>query len=210
MQHVALVFLTHRHGFIHPGNFEVAFLVEGHFHAGVEFAAIGQAFQQLKLIPVAIHIVHRGDAEGGGIGNAALQKILIKAALGRRCCRLRIFPGCHAEPFAPAGWGYGLHQHIGGGLTQFAGCQAIRIKDNFIADGKIAAPHDVCRLERPGVGPHGVVIKAAHNKWNIRHDAVEKLAGNGTINPQALMGDALGDDDIGLWTRLAILRNCVR
>ena len=63
MQHVAFILRVHFDCFINASNFKIVFLMKRNFHAGVKLAAIQNAFQQFKLIPVAIHIVHGGDTQ---------------------------------------------------------------------------------------------------------------------------------------------------
>jgi len=82
MQHVALILGPHFNGFIDAGGFEIILLVERHLDAGDEFIPVHERLQQLKLIPVAIHVVDGGDAEGGAIVQPALHEILVDEALG--------------------------------------------------------------------------------------------------------------------------------
>ena len=56
---------------------------------------------------------------------------------------------------------------------------AVVVQHDLVADGKLAALHDAGRLQRLGVGPHGVVVEAAHDEGDVGNHAVEHLPGNG-------------------------------
>ena len=84
-----------------------------------------------------------------------------------------------------------LHQHVGGGLQQLAGGDAIGVEHDLVADRELAALHDACGFKRLGVGPHGVMVEAADNEGNVGDDAVENLPRDRLA--KALMGDAGGE-----------------
>ena len=95
MQHIALILRVHFGSFINTGNFKIVFLVKRNFHAGVKFALIQNIFQQLQLIPIAIHIMHGGYAQRIGKGDAFFQKRFVAGALAWRCRWNGVAAGIH-------------------------------------------------------------------------------------------------------------------
>ncbi len=151
--------------------------MEGHLDAGDEFILVHERLQQLKLIPVAVHVVDGGDAEGGAVFQPALHEILVDEALGGRCRRHGIFAGDHAQPFAPAGGGEVQQRRKGGGLAQFAGGQPVASHDNFIAGGEAGAMEEACGFQRLGIGPDRVVVKADERQGPVGDDACPEPGG---------------------------------
>ena len=205
VQHVAVVVRAHVHRLVDARQFEVVLLVEGDLDPRVELAAIQHLLQQFELIPVAVHVVHGGDAERGGIGDALLEEGDVGGALCRGRRRVGVLAGGHAQPLAPAGGGQRLHQHVGGGLAQFAGGDAFAVEHDLVAHRQVAAAHDAGCFQRLGIGPHGVMVEAADDEGDVGDDAVQQLPGNGLA--EGLVDDARGQQNGVLGARLAVLRN---
>ena len=195
MQHVALILLAHFNRFIDAGGFEIILLVEGHLDAGDEFILVHERLQQLKLIPVAVHVVDGGDAEGGAVFQPALHEVLVDEALGGGGGRHGIFAGHHAQPFAPARGGEVQQRRKGRGFAQFAGGQPVASHDDFIAGGEAGAMQKPAGFQRLGIGPDRVVVKADERQGPVGDDAVQNLAGDGRGVAQRHGRGAIDDDD---------------
>ena len=196
MQHVALILVAHFNRFIDAGGFEIILLVEGHLDAGDELILVHERLQQLKLIPVAVHVVDGGDAEGGAVFQPALHEILVDEALGGGGRRHGIFAGDHAEPFAPAG----------GGEVQAAGAKAAASRSS-----PVASPSLPMTISLPGVrlapwrrfAASSALVLAQTVWWSKQMSArgrsammrVQNLAGDGRGVAQRHGGGAIDDDD---------------
>ena len=66
-----------------------------------------------------------------------LKKAHVGGALCRGRRRVGVLARGHAQPLAPAGGGQRLDQHVGGGLAQFAGGDAIGVEHDLVAHRQV-------------------------------------------------------------------------
>ena len=152
--------------------------------------------QQFKLIPIAIHVVHGGDAKRIGMGDALGHGFHIGRALGR-CGRWLRIAACddaqrtRARRTRP---------------SASTGAKASNSRNSPVANPSapmtISLPVLSCAtmqnarcFQRLGIGPNGVVVKAADGEGNISHDAVKHMPGDRHALAKLFMGCGNGMDE---------------
>ena len=165
-------------------------MVERHFHARVELAPFLKLMEEFKLIPVAVHVMHGGDAERIGMGNTLAQDSKIGVALCPCGRGLRIASGREAQRIAAAcrcERENGIERR---GLFEFTRGQTAAIQNNFIAHGKFRATHEARRFQGLCVGPDRMVVETTHDKGNVRHHGIEQQPRDRRIGAKLFVGRA--------------------
>ena len=175
----------------HAQRHEILHVV-GHADADRQALGLFDLVEKFELVEAPVHVLKRGDAEPGAIGEALLEQGDVAGAL-RGVDGVRVAAGRNPEALAPAIGAEFQHRTHCFAFAQLAGGKTIGAHDDFVADAQGLAFENTGGLQGCGVRPAGVMVGRNEEKRTVRRDSVQLVAVGSCIAENEIVG-AVADE----------------